>query len=111
METQFLHVPHLTISCVLPKFGSCQYVMTQLCAEGSTLQKNAVCLCDDDNDLEMALACHHAFLPGISSQSMRRVIDQNPNHMTVTGGMDDLEGGTKASELALNAILTMVSPS
>jgi hypothetical protein len=31
-----------------------------------------VCLCDDDNDLEMALACRRAYLPSVSSDSIAR---------------------------------------
>ena len=43
---------------------------------------HALCLCDDDNDVEMALACHHAYLPDIASQSMRETIRHYPRHFT-----------------------------
>ena len=57
------------------------------------LSKHAICFCDDDNDLEMALACHHAFVPGVSSDSMAAVIQANPTQITATGGPGtDLEG-------------------
>jgi len=83
-------------------------VARKLCGNGTVLENNAVCLCDDDNDLEMALACKHAFVPGISSESMRAVIQANPNKITATGGVDNLEEGTGATERALDAIRTLL---
>jgi hypothetical protein len=47
------------------------------------LSKHAICLCDDDNDLEMALACQHAYLPDISSQSMMDITQKYPKHFTI----------------------------
>jgi hypothetical protein len=61
----------------------------------------AVCLCDDDNDISMALACQHAYCPQVTSDSMLEVIDKNPGHFTV---FQDSEG-TKASERALTLLL------
>ena len=46
------------------------------------LSHHALCLCDDDNDVEMALACHHAYLPDIASHSMRETIRHYPRHFT-----------------------------
>ena len=48
------------------------------------LSNHAVCMCDDDNDLEMALACQHAYLPDIASQSMIDTIEEFPDHFTKT---------------------------
>jgi hypothetical protein len=47
------------------------------------LSKHSICLCDDDNDLEMALACQHAYLPDISSQSMLEITQKYPKHFTI----------------------------
>jgi hypothetical protein len=48
------------------------------------LSSHSVCLCDDDNDIEMALACSHAYLPSISSIRMKDTVEQHPKHFTVT---------------------------
>lgn len=65
-------------------------------------------MCDDDNDLEMALACRHAFVPGVSSTSMARVILDNPNQITSTGGPGLSAEGTTATEAALDLVLENV---
>jgi len=67
-----------------------------------------VCLCDDDNDLEMALACEHAYIPSITSTSMKKVIDENPGQFSVTCGDGDVESMVKATEDALLLILDRV---
>ena len=64
-------------------------------------------MCDDDNDLEMALACKRAFVPGISSTSMARISQENAIKITVTGGIGDLDEGTTATERALEGVLDM----
>jgi hypothetical protein len=55
----------------------------------------------------MALACKHAFVPGISSDSMAEVVEKNPDRITATGGSNGIEG-TVATELALDAALKMM---
>lgn len=88
----------------------CEYLAQKFCNSNSdnVLSKHAICFCDDDNDLEMALACNHAFVPGVSSDSMAAVIQANPSQLTATGGPGtDLEGTIateKALELALQSI-------
>ena len=79
--------------------------MRKLCNETTSLSQHAVCVCDDDNDLEMALACKHAFVPGISSESMAQVLMKNSDQITVTGGIGDLDEGTGATERALDQVL------
>jgi hypothetical protein len=69
------------------------------------LKDHAVCLCDDDNDLEMALACGHAYIPEISSSSMKNVMNRYPEHFTQTGGEGVDLSGTDASEAALLLVL------
>jgi len=91
-------------------FFSCDYLARKFCNSDSddALSKHAICLCDDDNDLEMALACQHAFVPGISSDSMARVIEEHPNQITSTGGPGQDLHGTKATEKALELALESV---
>lgn len=73
-----------------------------------TAMKHSVCLCDDDNDLEMALACGHAFVPGISSDSMEQTVLENQSQITVTGGLDTGLEGTSATERALDLIVAQI---
>jgi hypothetical protein len=53
----------------------------------------------------MALACKHAFVPGVSSESMAQVLMKNSDQITVTGGIGDLDEGTGATERALGQVL------
>jgi hydroxymethylpyrimidine pyrophosphatase-like HAD family hydrolase len=90
------------------KKNCCLYLAERFFADSSTppdsvkfLSKHAVCLCDDDNDLEMAVACNHAYIPEISSESMKKVIERFPKQFTQTGG-DGVElSGTDSTEAAL----------
>jgi hypothetical protein len=69
--------------------------------------KNCVCLCDDDNDLEMALGCSHAYIPSISSKSLAETIEADSSfHFTQTCGDGVKE--TAATEAALALILDRV---
>ena len=61
-------------------------------------------MCDDDNDAEMALACRGAYLPSVTSESMRELA-RAEGRMVVT---EDVKGGIveeRAMEAALEAIL------
>ena len=89
------------------------------------LSNHAICLCDDDNDLEMALACGHAYLPSVSSESMQETVDWFPDHFTTTffrgtvansdgdGPSSESEGtvveGTDSSDRALSMIWNYTS--
>lgn len=77
------------------------------------LASTAVCWCDDDNDLDMALACRHVFVPSVSSASMAAVIQTYPDHFTNTGGATDKESGfgTKGTELAIDSTLELIQAS
>lgn len=98
------------LSHLLLLHSSCDYLARKFCsADDDALAKHAICLCDDDNDLEMALACHHAFAPGVSSDSMARVISDNPRQITATGGPGQALEGTRATEKALQLALDTVS--
>ncbi|KAG7365433.1 haloacid dehalogenase-like hydrolase [Nitzschia inconspicua] len=65
------------------------------------VKEHSVCLCDDDNDLEMAEACGHAYIPEISSQSMKEIIGRYPDHFTQTGGEGMELQGHESTEAAL----------
>lgn len=67
------------------------------------LAKESVCICDDDNDIEMALACAHAYIPALTSESVVACIRDNPTKLTQTFQPDVVEG-TLATEAALQLI-------
>lgn len=74
--------------------------------EETLLYNHAVCLCDDDNDIEMATACGHAYLPEVTAENMAATIEKFPEHFTFTGGKDKGHKGPAASEVALSLILS-----
>jgi hydroxymethylpyrimidine pyrophosphatase-like HAD family hydrolase len=72
--------------------------------ETISLKKHACCLCDDDNDIEMALACHKAYLPSVTSESIRKLAGEN-GHMIITESADEGIVESFATEAALEMIL------
>lgn len=90
------------------KKNVCDYLIRKFfpCDNGNdesiTLKSHACCLCDDDNDVEMALACRIAYLPSVTSESMRRLANENRN-VIVTETEERKE--TLATEAALEMIL------
>ena len=66
--------------------------------------KDAVCICDDDNDMEMAVACSHAFIPALTSTSVEEFVEDNPSKFTKT-----FEKGRVASTMATDAALHLIS--
>lgn len=90
------------------KKNCCQYLAEKFCPKANPdelLSTNTVCVCDDDNDLEMALACQHAYIPGVSSESMAEAIRNQPDHFSETSGNPGGHGGPTGSETALTLIL------
>jgi hypothetical protein len=71
----------------------------------TSLRDHAVCLCDDDNDIEMAIACRHAYIPEITAENMAALIEKHPEHFTLTGEPGMAKSGPGASEAALSLIL------
>lgn len=71
---------------------------------GTRLADHAVCMGDDDNDIEMALASRHAFIPTVTSETMEEAISQNPRRFTAIRDVED----TMATEKALEALLKML---
>ena len=92
---------------------SCHYLAEKFCPDlddETLLRAHAVCLCDDDNDIEMASACRHAYIPDITSPNMAATIAKLPEQFTVTGGVDLGKEGPVASEAALMLILDLLHP-
>jgi hypothetical protein len=79
---------------------SCQYLADSLNLD---LAKESVCICDDDNDIEMALACAHAYIPALTSESVVECIRDNPYKLTQTF-QEGLVEETFATEAALQLI-------
>lgn len=75
---------------------------------GESLSESSICLCDDDNDIEMALACSHAFLPAITSSSMRAAVDTNLSHFTITYDEVRNVSETAATDEALDIIRSIL---
>jgi 3-deoxy-D-manno-octulosonate 8-phosphate phosphatase KdsC-like HAD superfamily phosphatase len=69
------------------------------------MKEHTVCLCDDDNDLEMAMTCGHAYIPEVSSASMKEIVDRYPDHFSQTGGEGTELSGPESTEVALKLIL------
>ena len=81
---------------------SCDYLARKL--TGTPLAEHAVCLGDDDNDIEMALACRHAFIPTVTSNTMADTLARHPGQFTAIRGLQD----TEATEAALRELLAML---
>jgi hypothetical protein len=112
LSRSFLTLTKVLVSYVVSFYGgSCLYLATKFFPDEEQkeaeqlLQDHAICLCDDDNDLEMAMGCGHAYVPQISSASMKDVIDRYPEHFTQTGGEGIELNGTDSSEAALLLVL------
>lgn len=87
---------------------SCHYVAEKFYPDTNhetLLREHTVCLCDDDNDVEMASACGHAYIPEVSAEKMKALIEKDPEHFTLTGGEKKGKKGPVASEAALSLIL------
>ena len=75
------------------------------------LKTHAYCLCDDDNDIEMALACRSAYLPSVTSDSIRTLVESQSSSgddghlLLVTEDAEKGVIGSLATEAALEAIL------
>lgn len=94
------------------KKNVCDYILRKFCSRGDgsdksiSLKNNACCLCDDDNDVEMALACRNAYLPSITSDSMRKIASENRNVIvTETEGRIESLATEAALELILNDLI------
>ena len=96
-------------ACFLSRH-SCQYLAERYCPDAddeTVLRNHAVCLCDDDNDVEMASACRHAYIPAITSDHMATTIAKDPDHFSLTDRAKT--HGTASSEAALSLILAKLA--
>eukprot|EP00956_Cyclotella_meneghiniana_P003495 scaffold4255_cov69-Cyclotella_meneghiniana.AAC.2 len=91
----------------------CEYLVKRFLGMDAELSTNAYCMCDDDNDIEMALSCKSAFLPSVTSESIRRILklqgeESETRHygkLVVTEDVGKSIVKTKATERALEMIL------
>ena len=67
------------------------------------MSTESVCLCDDDNDIEMAMATQQAYIPALTSQSMTATIQRYPTKFTVT-----FQKGVTESTMATDAALELI---
>lgn len=82
------------------KLNCCRYIARKL---GVDMAAEAVCVCDDDNDIEMALGCAHAFVPALTSAAVAEAVERHPTRFTQTYRRGEVES-TAATEAALRAI-------
>jgi len=76
-----------------------------------SLKTNAYFLCDDDNDIELAMACIAAYLPSVTSESIRTFATTKNSSLII---MEDTSKGiveSRATEAALEAIIEVVESS
>ena len=66
---------------------------------------NEIVMGDDDNDIEMALASRHAFIPTVTSSTMAQTIAQHGTQFTAM--RSDVEGPL-ATEMVLQKILEVL---
>jgi len=73
------------------------------------ISEDAICFCDDDNDIEMALACKYAFLPSLTSESIKETVSKHASKLFVATTFDSKAelGTTAATETILKAALEM----
>jgi hydroxymethylpyrimidine pyrophosphatase-like HAD family hydrolase len=98
------------------KKNCCEYLVRRFLGQDAELRTRAFCMCDDDNDIEMAVACKTAFLPSVTSDSIRRMVelqkeDSGLYHSGKLVVTEDVEKGiveTAATERALELILKEV---
>jgi len=89
------------------KRNVCDYLLRKFFGdhdEAMSLKSHALCLCDDDNDVEMALACRKAYIPSITSESMQKLASENRD-MIVTENVEEGKVESLATEAALEMIL------
>lgn len=84
------------------KLNAAKYLMDTF-KSGS---ESSIFMCDDDNDIELAMYVSKAFLPSITSESMRGVVEAHKSHFFVA----DKEG-IFGTEQVLDEIISLCSES
>lgn len=94
------------------KKNCCVYLAKKFAVEENGIRKDfsdteclqrAICLCDDDNDIEMAMACRVSYLPSVSSSSIASIAAKYPAKFIITE--EDLIVSTAATEAALHQVI------
>lgn len=85
--------------------GSCDYLRKMFSSNCDTKLGQCLCLCDDDNDIEMALSCLHVYIPLISSESMEECVKSHRAKFTVASISKNCNDGVEATEKALAQVL------
>lgn len=85
--------------------NSCEYLARRLMEiseiDDDEILNSCICLCDDDNDLDMAAGCGKVFLPSVTSESMARTANASPEKFIITENKPESIIETKATEEAL----------
>eukprot|EP00197_Chlamydomonas_leiostraca_P012292 CAMPEP_0202869656 /NCGR_PEP_ID=MMETSP1391-20130828/12575_1 /ASSEMBLY_ACC=CAM_ASM_000867 /TAXON_ID=1034604 /ORGANISM="Chlamydomonas leiostraca, Strain SAG 11-49" /LENGTH=268 /DNA_ID=CAMNT_0049549997 /DNA_START=62 /DNA_END=868 /DNA_ORIENTATION=- len=77
------------------KVRAARYLMARFQARA----QDCVFLCDDDNDMELAAEVGRAYLPSVTSESVRRAVAARPEHF-----VQATKKGTEATEEMLLAV-------
>lgn len=96
----FISPPSSSCAYLARHFTNEQGSNTETELDDDELLKPCICICDDDNDLEMAAACGKVFLPTVTSESMQQAVAQSEKIFV----MENKEEGiieTKSTENAL----------
>ena len=70
---------------------------------------SSYCFGDDDNDIPLVLACRKAFLPTVSSESMKEIVLLRGDRAIVTEDIQRGIIGYSATEEALRQVLKELS--
>jgi hypothetical protein len=84
----------------------CQYLIDEKFQGVGTLSDNCIFLCDDDNDIELATSCCFAFLPSLTSDSIKQIAHTYPERIIVA--TDIMEGGNQGTTRATETLLQTV---
>ncbi len=101
----FRHYFQLSCEYLADKFINNKDMSAFVSGQNENLLESCICLCDDDNDLEMAAACGKVFLPSVTSDSMKEAANQSPGKFIVTE--NEAEGiiEMQSTETSLNGAI------
>lgn len=88
---------------IYPATSGKEKAALQLLAHYNISPDKSFCMCDDDNDLKMAEVVARAYVPQITSDSMRTAIDSQPLRFSLSKS-DGFEGTNEALRNILSAI-------